>query len=230
MPELSTGKTNIRYDVINDCWNKIGVRGDVTCPELKRHAHCRNCPTYSAAASRLLDGDLPDNYVREWTAHFAQNKVAEEGDTHTCIIFRIGSEWFALPTSVIDEVTQERTIHSLPHQRNRAVLGLVNVRGELLICISLAKMLGLEESTSRKTASVGHQRLIVVRHDGGGIAFPVEEVQRTHRYHSRELKIAPATIIKSAAAYTKALLRLQDRTVGYLDEKLIIRALKRSVA
>ncbi len=36
---------------IDDCWNRIGVRGDGSCPELKRHIHCRNCPVYSAAAA-----------------------------------------------------------------------------------------------------------------------------------------------------------------------------------
>ena len=40
--------------VANDCWNKIGVRGDASCAELERHIHCRNCPTYSAAAVRLF--------------------------------------------------------------------------------------------------------------------------------------------------------------------------------
>src|SRR4029077_5730556 len=30
--------------VVDDCWNRIGVRGDASCPELKHHVHCRNCP------------------------------------------------------------------------------------------------------------------------------------------------------------------------------------------
>ena len=36
---------------LNDCWNKIGVRGDGSCPELKQHAHCRNCPVYASVAA-----------------------------------------------------------------------------------------------------------------------------------------------------------------------------------
>ena len=36
-----------------------------------------------------------------------------------------------------------RLIHSLPHRRQGIVLGLVNVRGELLICVSLARLLGI---------------------------------------------------------------------------------------
>ena len=48
---------------LNDCWNKIGVRGDGSCPELERHAHCRNCPVYSAAAAQLLDAELPAGHL-----------------------------------------------------------------------------------------------------------------------------------------------------------------------
>ena len=42
-----------------DCWNRIGVRGDASCPELADCAHCRHCATYSASAARLL-------YVTSW--------------------------------------------------------------------------------------------------------------------------------------------------------------------
>jgi chemotaxis-related protein WspD len=38
----------------------------------------------------------------------------------------------------LDEIVGPRPVHSLPHRRNPALLGLVNVRGELVICVSLA--------------------------------------------------------------------------------------------
>ena len=40
---------------IDDCWNRIGIHGDKSCPLLIDHIHCRNCAVYSAAATRLLD-------------------------------------------------------------------------------------------------------------------------------------------------------------------------------
>ncbi|WP_445633698.1 hypothetical protein [Nostoc sp. DSM 114161] len=33
---------------IESCWNVIGIEGDRSCPQLSIHAHCRNCPVYSA--------------------------------------------------------------------------------------------------------------------------------------------------------------------------------------
>ena len=40
---------------VDDCWNRIGVFGDKSCPRLERHIHCRNCEVYGAAAIALLD-------------------------------------------------------------------------------------------------------------------------------------------------------------------------------
>src|SRR5438046_9100932 len=91
-----------RFDhaVVIDCWNSIGVRGDGSCPELKQHVHCRNCPVYSAGAAELLDGDLPANYLAEWTSHFAEPKRADEVGTRSILTFRLASEWLALPAAV----------------------------------------------------------------------------------------------------------------------------------
>lgn len=62
--------------VVNDCWNKIGVRGDGSCPELARYVHCRNCPVYFAGAGAVLDRPAPSDYLAEWTDHFAESKGA----------------------------------------------------------------------------------------------------------------------------------------------------------
>jgi chemotaxis-related protein WspD len=218
--------------IINDCWNKIGVRGDASCVELKQHVHCRNCPTYSAAALALLDRDLPADHFSDWTAHFARPGKLEEPDTHSAIIFRIASEWFALTTVAVDEVAEPRTIHSLPHLRSGIVLGLVNVRGELLVCVSLAKILRVGEATTANAERQGFKakRLVVIRRNDRRVAFPVDEIQSVHRYHPRELKSVPATIAKASTAYTKAILSLKDKSVGCLDDQLLTHALDTSVA
>jgi chemotaxis-related protein WspD len=218
--------------IINDCWNRIGVRGDASCVELKQHVHCRNCPVYSAAASTLLDRDLPAEHLSDWAAHFAKARQIEEPDTHSAIIFRIASEWFALPTVALDEVAEPRKIHSLPHLRSGIVLGLINVRGELLVCVSLAKMLRIGDVTTGDPERQGFnaKRLVVVRHNERRAAFPVDEVQGIHRYQARELRAAPATITKASAAYTTAMLSLKDKTVGCLDDQLLAHALDKSAA
>jgi chemotaxis-related protein WspD len=217
---------------IDDCWNRIGVRGDGSCPKLAEAVHCRNCAVFASAAIRLLDRELPADYAAQWAAHFAQEPAAEQPNTHSAVIFRLGAEWFALPTQKLEESSELRTIHSLPHRRNGHVLGLVNVRGEIIICISLARMLGGQETTPLRAPAGGggKRRLLILSQDGGRVAIPVDEVDGAHRYNPRDLRPVPTSIARAAANYTSALLPWREKTVGYLDESRIVQTLGRSAA
>src|SRR5712691_5819429 len=119
------------------CWSRIGVWGDRQCGELQKHIHCHNCPAYSAAAAQMLDGELPPAYSQQWTEHFARTKEESSQETQSIIILRVGPEWLALPVNFLVEVVGRRPVHSLPHSRNSFIKGLVNIRGQLLVCVSL---------------------------------------------------------------------------------------------
>jgi chemotaxis-related protein WspD len=228
-PENGSGGRQVAID---DCWNRIGVWGDGSCPELVQHVHCRNCPVFSRAAVTLLEGELPSGYVEEWTKHFAEKERAEEADGHTVVLFRIGAEWLSLPTTACKEVVSLRTIHSLPHRHDGVVLGLVNVRGELLICVSLSEVLGLEwtAESAGEGARGAHRRLLVIGEAGNRFVFPADEVHGVHRVVPRELTAVPATVARAAATYTKAVLAWRDKAVGCLDDQLLFYVLNRSLA
>jgi len=216
---------------IDDCWNRIGVRGDRSCVELQRHLHCRNCPTYSAAARTLLDVPPATGYSDTWTHHFAQPSAQMEESAHSVIIFRVGVEWLALPTALCVEVADTGTVHTLPHRRNGAVLGITNVRGELLVCLSLAAILGVDAGSPPEPGGrTGQQRLLVLRGGTTGFVFLVSEVHGVHRHGASELMQVPATLGKAQATYTKAILPWRDTTVGILDEQLLLHTVDRSLA
>ncbi len=232
MGVLAPMTTNGSRTGINDCWNKIGVRGDGSCPELEQYAHCRNCPVFATAALTLLDRDLPAGYAAGWMSHIAQKRTGSKGSIrHSAIILRLGAEWFAFPTLAVDEIVELPRIHSLPHRRSGTVLGLVNVHGELVVCASLGRTLGLDETVTGEADRTGATggRLVVVRSESGRIAFPVNEVQRTHRYDPSDLKSVPATLARSAANYTRGILAWRDRAVGCLDDQLVIQAMNRAI-
>ena len=215
---------------IYDCWSRIGVLGgDGSCVELEKFIHCRNCPVYSAAGAKLLDRALPIDYRQDWTEHFSRAKqIATPGRT-SAVVFRIGTEWLALPTSVFQEVAERRAIHSLPHRRHGFVLGLINIRGELLVCVSLGRLLGLEKETKMEKPRTMYDRLLVANWDSQRLTFPVEEVYGIHRFHLEELKDPPATIAKANPTYTRGLLPWQKRNVGFLDAELVFSTLNRSL-
>ena len=215
---------------ISDCWNRIGVHGDSSCPELARHVHCRNCPVYSAAGAELLNRELPADYRRNWTEHFSLAKKRAVPGKLSAVIFRIGSEWLALPTSAFQEVAEYRTIHSLPHRHDGLVLGLINFRGELLVCVSLSRLLGIERESIREKPCKVYERLVIAEWQGCLLTFPVHEVHGIHRYNPEELKEAPATVTMANASFTRGLLTWGDKRVGCLDEELLFSTLNRSLS
>lgn len=217
--------------LLHDCWNQIGVRGDGSCPELERHVHCRNCPVYAASAEVLLDDAIPADAVAEWTHLIAEATPSPDRDTRSAVIFRIGMEWLALPTRVFAEVADLRAIHSLPHRRSGVVLGLSNVRGELLICVSLGAVLDLDLQTETppppRTAA---RRLMVIQREGRRLVFPSDEVHGIHRFSPRELQDVPATASRASSRYSTAILPWNGKAVGCLDESLLFDTLNRSLA
>lgn len=218
--------------VLDACWNRIGVHGDATCVELATQVHCRNCPVYSRQARLLLDRAQVHDLV-ETTRLFAADKQASVRGEHSAFVFRVGSEWLALSTEALDEVAGLRPIHSLPHRRNGVVLGLANVRGELIVCVSLAQLLGIELLAegmhARGQSRVAVRRLLVARERGLRLAFPVDEVHGTQRYDTAELKSAPSTVTRATASYTRAVLPWEGHAVGLLDEGLLFHSLNRNL-
>jgi chemotaxis-related protein WspD len=227
------------HAALDDCWNRIGVHGDRSCAELQRHIHCRNCPVFAAAARALLDVPAPASFRQIATEHSARPARAEQGyavsaDTQSVIVFRLRAEWYAIRTAVCLEIADLRPIHSLPHRRDGAVLGVTNVRGGLLVCVSLAIILGAtaqpEATTAQSLRRAAVPRLLVARGTAGSVAFPVDEVQGTERFRTRDLKDIPATVAHAKATYTRALMPLDDRTVGLLDDQLLFYAVERALA
>lgn len=211
---------------VHDCWNSIGVRGDKSCPELARHAHCRNCPAYAATAATLLDRDQRGPAGGDWKRDFAAEAPAGQREMRSAILARIGQEWFALPILLLDQVTGHRRIHSLPHRRSPALLGMVNVRGQLLLCVSLAHVLGIADESMNDE----RRRMIVIRCAGGRVVVPVDEVQHHCRFHEGEVLPTPATIRKAQAAYVTGLLRVAQGTAALIDGDRLAEAVEQSLA
>ena len=209
-----------------DCWKRIGVWGDRSCPELKEYLHCRNCPVYAAGAARLLDATVSESYLAGHATHYARAKRDSRQGTLSAVIFRIAREWFALSTSVFREVAPLRPVHSLPHRRDRIVTGLANIRGELLVCVSLTATFGLAVEVGRGPTA----RLAVVSREGDRFVFVADEVAGIFRYEAADLGTVPATLAHAQATYTRGMLSWSERSVGVIDDQLLFFTLNRSLA
>ena len=213
---------------IDHCWRRIGVAGDRQCPELARVGHCRNCSRFAEIAVRTLDRAPSRDCVEQATALLAREKDPEVRDTFAVIVFRLADEWLALPAPVFEEVTPLRPIRRIPHHTNGVLLGLVNVRGSLHLCVSMARLLGIAE-TEHAAQSRGGARLLVIGHDGCRWAFAADEVSGIHRVAPHELEDVPATAAKTAFVPAKAIFPWRQSHAGLLDDRRLFETLARSV-
>jgi chemotaxis-related protein WspD len=214
----------VRITADEGCWRTIGINGDGSCAQLLQYVHCRNCPVYAGAAAQLLDGETPPRYAQESTELVARKKPATPIQTTAVVIFRVGAEWLALPSAIFKEVATDRLIHSLPHRRSGALLGLVNIRGELLVCASLTHILGIDGVIG----TGGMPRMLVIEEGANRTVCPVDEVHGIERFEAQSLKSVPATLGAAALTYTRGVLPWRRRSVGVLDSDLILLALNRS--
>lgn len=222
MAELSVTSSGTTLEA---CWSRIGTRGDGSCPELAHHIRCLNCPTFARAALLQLDRvEASDEVAQRWLhAGMAMEEVQEDQATlASALVVRIAGEWLAIATSVVQEVTGARPLHSLPHQRNSAIAGVLNIRGALRICVSLAQLFQLPVQTSA-------QHLLVAAHEGQVLVFPVEEVAGVHRYRHDSLAPVPTTLAQAAIQYTRGMVEWRGRPIGLLDHELLFYVLNRSM-
>lgn len=214
--------------VVVDCWNKIGVRGDRSCPELPRVVHCHNCSVFENAGRRFLDAPAPEGYREEWTKRLAAPIEEQASDLMGVLIFRLGEEWLALPVDVLIEVTPRRPIHRVPH-RGGVIEGLVNIRGELYLSAHLDQVLGLKDVDPDRPAprsGKSLERLLVVERDGERWVFPVDEVDQVGRYPLRDLTGVPATVGRSLARMSRGVIHVKGRAIGLLDDERLFQTLR----
>jgi chemotaxis-related protein WspD len=211
---------------VGDCWNRIGVSGDRTCPALEEHVHCRNCPVFAEAARGFFDRRAPDGYLAEWAELLGRPVEQGSADESALLVFRLGGEWLALSLAVVAEVTAPRPVHRVPHRTNRVFAGLVSLRGQLQLCVSLHGLLEVTPLDPAVDPSPNH-RLVVIRQGAETWAFPAEEVSGVHRVARDRLQKVPSTLANPLGSFGRAVFARDDgRSVDVLDESRVFAALR----
>lgn len=185
------------------------------------------------SGAQLLDREIPADYRQERTSRIAAKQEQIEAGAISVVVFRIDREWLALPTELVQGVHHYSAPHTVPHRRGGILNGLVNVRGEILLSISLTRLLQLEDMTDVTGTKdlVPRRRLLVCNRHGSRFTFPVDEVGGVHRYHPKDLKAVPATLAKAGASvYTIAVLSWHGKNIGCLNAEFLFSAVDKSLA
>ncbi|MHB9027189.1 MAG: chemotaxis protein CheW [Candidatus Latescibacterota bacterium] len=209
------------------CFKDIGVFGRSVCPRLQEYSHCRLCPEYLLAGRDLFERPAPAGWLEEWTESFAGEKAPEPAGTVAVVVCRVGEEWLALAAIRFLRIMNLRHIHTIPFRSGPVVLGLANIDGELVPCMSLSHIIGLP-GAERGDGSPG-SRLALVELKGERFALLADEIMEVRRVVPSEIGGAPSTVSKSASGLTVGVFSIGTKTVGLLDEDKLFTILRGSL-
>lgn len=201
---------------IGDCWNRIGVFGDESCPELAEVHHCHNCFVYSSAGRVLLERRPPEGYRREWTRRAAEIPERGPSKTRAHMIFDLEDAKFALPVECLSEAAESGPIHSVPRAKSPYLLGLINIRGELLLAVDLKPLLNIV-AAPRAAAKNGTDRVLVLECGESKWAAPVDGTGGIVRFAPGQWRAAPATAEKAPGALAAGIMHCSSGDVTVLD-------------
>lgn len=202
----------------DDCWRRIGVTGDRSCPELAVHVHCRNCDVYAGGAQRSLQRPVGQDYRDAWARELAQPELAAPHTDAGAMVFRVGREWLAVPLALVSAVAPLAPVHRLPHRSGRALLGIVNVDGRLLPAVALARLLDIEtEGVSAPPGRHAFPRLLVLAAGAHLFALPVDEVHGVLRHALAEMRPPAATVGHMPSPLLAGMIRDSALEAGLLD-------------
>lgn len=104
----------------------------------------------------------------------------EESDLQHLLIFSLNGGWYALNVDDLQEALPLQELTPLPYM-HRAVSGLINLRGNLLLTFDLQKFFGIEENTEPEniivTTVLKNQTGLLVEQIQGVDIIPKQEFQ-----------------------------------------------------
>lgn len=211
----------------DECWNRIGIRGDRTCDELKEHVHCHNCPVFAARGKALFDRVPPVGYRDEWAERLAARDEVAPSNVINLLVFRVAEEWLACDISMVVEVTNARPAHRIPHRSNDILAGIVNIRGELQLAIRLEPLLDLPFDLDAAFASDDvNRRLLVLEQAGSRWAASIDEVHGVYPFTAPEHLNVPVTVAQHRSSLICDVYQWEQRQVGRLNGPKLFETLR----
>lgn len=141
--------------------------------------------------------------------------ASEEEDTQITrlITFRLGEEHYALDIKCVREVVKVPKLTRVPGTCS-FVMGVTNLRGEILSLIDFAMLMGSQGSALEEDA-----RIIVLddisRNSTVGIL--VDSVSEIVDLKELEMEPPPATLAASQAQFVAGVIRIKGKIVGIID-------------
>ncbi|MBS4207803.1 chemotaxis protein [Bacillus sp. FJAT-50079] len=133
------------------------------------------------------------------------------------IEFEINQQKFGINVLKVKEIIQPLPLTSIPHAHDN-ILGLIQLRGEVLPVISMARALNMEESDKQRASS----KLIVAEFNMQKVVFQVDHVSQIHRISWSDIE-KPGNVYSDANHHIIGVIQMLDEMILLIDfEKIVV--------
>jgi len=135
-------------------------------------------------------------------------KTAEEMQL---VVFSLGREEFAVEVTQVREIMRMEEITRMPKSPN-FVEGIINLRGQIIAVVELAKRLNLE--TGERS---GDTRIIVVEAEDIKVGMIVDSVSEVLRVAADAVEASPTLATDISSAFLQGVVKKDNRLIILLD-------------
>jgi len=135
-------------------------------------------------------------------------KTAEEMQL---VVFSLGREEFAVEVTQVREIMRMEEITRMPKSPH-FVEGIINLRGQIIAVVELAKRLNLEAGERS-----GDTRIIVVEAEDIKVGMIVDSVSEVLRVESEAVEASPTLATDVSSAFLRGVVKKDNRLIILLD-------------
>ncbi len=137
-----------------------------------------------------------------------ETKTAEEIQM---VVFSLGREEFAVEVTQVREIMRMEEITRMPKSPH-FVEGIINLRGQIIAVVELAKRLNMEAGERG-----GEARIIVVETEDVKVGMIVDSVSEVLRVSAEAVEPSPTLASDISAAYLRGVVKQDNRLIILLD-------------
>jgi purine-binding chemotaxis protein CheW len=170
-----------------------------------------------ADKAQTIDGRLQE-ILRERARILSEVSAPEEsGEKISILAFQLGKELYGIELHHLTEMRQLVPVRHLPCAPSH-LIGIINLRGELLPVVDLCPILGLPQRELAKIVPA----LLILSFKGEKLAMVVDRAQDILTFPLKEIKPPPLSLDPDRALFIKGELVVENRPLSLLDVEKVL--------
>ena len=163
--------------------------------------------------------ETPEDVLERRAASLALETLDEEiSDQLSLLLFRIADEWYAVAVGDVREIFQEYTITEIPCVPD-FILGVVNVRGEILSVTDPARLMHLGAVTSTDGEA---PPAVVIANEDTATALVVDEIGDIAEVPNGAVEPPVSIIDRAQAEFISGSVYINGNMIGTLNVERLL--------